>query len=371
MIDARIHINDLLQQANQIDVARPEKAVLLEQAVKLADSHNEIELAFKARQELVRVATFSGHPDKVIVGFSWCLAQHDKNPGKFDEWLLLWEYKWVILAVIKFPQIPLKKIEELFEDATRRFSPYEGGQRALYQLRMVHYQLMGLAQLEKQSYQQWQSAPRGAFGYRKGLSNCAACEIYDEVSHMIYCHRDAEALDAAAALLAQEVTCESSGKTIFSLVLVPLLRLGLLDQALNYQRSGYRLISTNMGFLDAIACQINYLTIINNLDKAVKLFDRHLIWALQAVALTDIFDFYLAARLLFTRLQETSDTVKMHLPKAFPQYQASGDYQVQALNSWLDEQLRSIAHQFDARNKTDRFSQRIEENAELRALFLQ
>jgi len=369
LINVGVEINDLLAQAKLIDIARPEKAVLLEKAVQLADSHNEIELGFTARQELVRVCTFSGHPDKAIIAFSWCLGQNDKNPGRFDQWLLVWEYKWVVLALIKFPQIPLEKIAEFMEDAGRRLEEYEGGRRALYQLRAWQYQNMGLMDEEQRAYEEWQSSPRGVWGFRKGMSNCRACEISDDVYHHILWSRDREAIDAAKPLLAQQVTCESSGKSIFGMVLVPLVRLGELDKAQIYHRTGYRLISTNLTFLDSVAGHINYLTIVNDLDKAVKLFGKHLIWALEAAALTDVFEFYLASRLLFTRLIESRQMIKLRLPKAFPLYKRDGEYDVEALTSWFDEQLHSIATKFDARNKTDYFKGRIDQS-QLQALFL-
>jgi len=370
MIDAKSHISILLHESKKIELGRPEKAILIEQAVQLADAHNEIELAYNARQELVKACYFSGQPDKAIVAFSWCLAQHDKHPGKFDEWLLMWTYKWIIEAVIKFPQIPLTKIDELVEDATRRFEPFEGGLRALYELRTGHYHHIGLTQQAERTYEQWQEAPCGVYGSRTGLSNCHACEILDEVMHKFFCGRYAEGIDAAAPVLAQRVTCLSTGKVIFASVLVPLVRLGELDRARTYHQTGYRLISTNMTFLEFIACHINYATIVNKLEDAVKMFGKHLEWALEAVTLTDVFDFYLASRLLFTRLKEKKEHVTLRLPKTFPIRQDSGRYDVQALIVWLDEQLHSIAAKFDERNKTDRFSGRIDKSAELQALFL-
>jgi len=370
MINVRTHIDDLLKQAKKIANGRPEKIVLLEEAVQLADSHNELELAFTTRQELVRACTFSGQPGKSVVAFSWCLAQYDKHPGKFDEWELMWQYKWIIKALINFPQVPLEKIDEFMEDAERRFEPFEGGLRALHQARTQQYHHMGFTEQAEESFAKYLSSPRGPHEYRRGLNNCVACEVYFETRHNVLCRRYARALDVGAPLVKQTVTCEATGKSIYALVLEPLVRLGRLEEAATYQSTGYPLVCTNMAFLDSIGGYIRYLTIINKLDSAVKLFEKHLIWALEAVDLTDIFEFYLASSLLFSRLRKTKVEVTLRLPEAFPQHRGNGKYKVQALIDWLDDQVHSIAVKFDARNKTDCFKGRIDKNKELQALFL-
>jgi len=374
MIDAKAHINDLLRQAKRIEFGRLEKTALLEQAVKIADSHNELELGYDARRELVSACYFSGQPDKAIVAFSWCLAQHDRHPGKFDEWALMLNYKFIIEASIKFPQISLSKIAELLEDATRRFEPYLGGLHAIYQLQTWHYQHRGLTQEAERTYQLWQASPNSASAdseyTREGLSNCQTCQIFDRVTYQIFCGRDVEGINTAAPLLTKPLACSSSAKTIWAVLLLPLVRTGQLERALAYHRKGCPLVAHNRNFLEFIASHINYLTIVNNLAEATTLFGKHLVWALEAATLTDAFDFYLASSLLFNRLKETTKEITLRLPDAFPLHQASGQYNVQTLIDWLDEQIHSIADKFDERNKTDCFKVRINKNAELQSLFL-
>lgn len=83
----------------------PSKLALLEEAVRLADTHQDVELGDEVRADLIRTATFCGYPEKALVAFSWRLAQSDRDPKSFPETDLLWEFKWITDSLPGFPQI--------------------------------------------------------------------------------------------------------------------------------------------------------------------------------------------------------------------------------------------------------------------------
>ena len=59
-------VEELLGRAAGLDEG-PAKVALLEEAVRLADTHGDVGEGFRARQELIRAATFGGLPDRVLV----------------------------------------------------------------------------------------------------------------------------------------------------------------------------------------------------------------------------------------------------------------------------------------------------------------
>jgi hypothetical protein len=83
---------------------------LAEEAVRLADLHNDEWLAFKARGVLVEAGTFGGCPDKALVAFTWRRARVRKAPERFDRMLLLWEQKWVVARLTSFRHMPLQRV---------------------------------------------------------------------------------------------------------------------------------------------------------------------------------------------------------------------------------------------------------------------
>ena len=82
--DFRSQVDELYEQAYGLPDG-PSKLALLEEAIRLADTHQDAALGDEIRADLVRAATFSGYPEKALVAFSWRLAQADRDPDNFSE----------------------------------------------------------------------------------------------------------------------------------------------------------------------------------------------------------------------------------------------------------------------------------------------
>ena len=66
----------------------PEKRLLLavlEEAVRIADAHNDEELGFDARQQLIQAATFGGAPDVSLVALAY-RPVHRSDQDQIDTW---------------------------------------------------------------------------------------------------------------------------------------------------------------------------------------------------------------------------------------------------------------------------------------------
>ena len=77
-------IVELMFAADEVE-AGPLRVELFERAVRIADTHNDLDLAFQMRMDLIEAATFGGMPEVSLVAFAWCLAKSDENPDRFDE----------------------------------------------------------------------------------------------------------------------------------------------------------------------------------------------------------------------------------------------------------------------------------------------
>ena len=97
--DYRRQIETLRQQADGLPQG-PARMALLEEAVRLADTHQDLDLGFYLRYDVAQTATFGGMAEKLLVAFSWRLAQCDRHPERFNEFRLMWEYKWVAAKLL-------------------------------------------------------------------------------------------------------------------------------------------------------------------------------------------------------------------------------------------------------------------------------
>ena len=111
---------ELLAQADELSDGLA-KLMLLEEAVRLADTHQDLKKGFAGREALIHTATFGGFPEKALVAFSWCLAQSDRDPQTFPDQRILWKYKWIMDSIAGFPQVSREQITKMMEDMRGRY----------------------------------------------------------------------------------------------------------------------------------------------------------------------------------------------------------------------------------------------------------
>ena len=133
MTDYREQIDRLLVDSEGLEDGHT-KVGLLEEAVRIADTHADVGLGFELRKELLGAALGAGHADQLLVAYSWCLAQVDKDPKKYHTSDLLWEYRWVLSELTAFPQIGREQIESMYEDMVQRYRQAGASMRSVLSL---------------------------------------------------------------------------------------------------------------------------------------------------------------------------------------------------------------------------------------------
>ncbi len=348
-------IQELLQQASKVGPG-PAQIALVDEAVHLADAHQRDDLGFRTRKELMRVATLCGQPEKAMVAFSWCLGMCDREPQRFKEENVLWEYKWVMGNVSEFPQITWAQIDQMAEDMTRRYQRCGRGLRAVHKLRCLIAVDMGRSEEARHYQRLWRAAP-----VERG-NDCSACERHHQVTYLLFVGKDERALQLAAPLVQGKLRCNEIPHTTLPRLLLPLLRQGRIEQAMQAHTTGYRLIAENPEFLPSVARHLRFLVLTLNLPRAVQVFEKHLPWAVETLVPFRCFGFYLAAKFLLEMLRETRhDTIAARLPNTLPVAHEERSYKIEELAVFFDAQCRDLAARFDARNGNDYFMRQLDE----------
>jgi hypothetical protein len=358
--DYQTQIEELRDQAYVLPEG-PSKLAFLEEAVRLADVHQDVALADDVRKELINAATFSGYPEKALVAFSWRLAQCDRDPDKFPEQQILWEYKWIADSLTDFPQISRQQIDDAFDDMARRCERSGAGLRAVHKLRWQSALNRCEPDTAREYYRKWEQTPRD------WNTDCAACEQDDFVEYHLFLGEKEKALELAEPILDGTLRCATIPQNTYGRVLLPLVQLGQVDKAAIYHRRGYRLICNNRKFLSAISNHLRFFALTDNFAQALRLLEKHLEWALEAKDLLTQWRFLLAARFCLRRLAENGHTsLKLRLSKAAACFREEGTYEVAVVASWLDELCRELAARFDARNGNDGFAHLLAAQDELK-----
>ncbi|QQZ63237.1 hypothetical protein JI735_12560 [Paenibacillus sonchi] len=332
--------DDLMEEAYGLPGGKA-KLELLEQAVRVADAAGDIDQGYEARSEIVELGSFHGYPMKALVAFSWQLGQYDKNPGRFDDYSLMWSYKWVLDRISAFAEISRVQIENLLEDMKTRFAA-EG-----YSSRTYHYYraklLADFGELDA-SEVEWDIVQSME---RDEMSDCEACEQHGLVEFLAKRNEDEKTVKAAEPILKGRMTCGEVPHVTITKVLFPLLRLGRQKEADKLQKKGYKLVKGNRDFLYHQGEHIGYLTLTDPV-KALEVFEEYVASSLDHENPIDQMIFNAYSAKMFRRLAEESIRFQVKLPAGHPYEHQSGE--VESLAKHFQQLALATAEKLDKRN---------------------
>lgn len=356
----RERVAELLRVAQDMDHG-PDQVGVCEQAVDLADEHNDLDAGFVARRRLIQASTFSGMPDKSMVAFAWCLAQCDRDPTRFPEQRVLWQYKWVVMSLYGFPEIPRHKIEDATNDIEERYIRQGLSLRPIWRIRLISARGMGDHDQVPGYLDRWLDAPRDRF------TDCRACETSTHLGYLVDQGKDEEALAVAQPLLDGRLKCATQPEITYGRLLLPFVRLGNPVRAAGLHLDGYRRIKAQPHYYTTtIAQHLSFLALTRNYGRAIAVLERHLSLGLEDPTPNDRFFFFLACSFLIERMKADGEkTVQARLARSFPAWKEDGHYTTAGLHDWFETELRSLADRFDRRNGNDHFTRSIERSRAL------
>ncbi|MFN3152512.1 hypothetical protein [Bremerella sp.] len=328
------------------------KVRLYEEALRLAEQGRGVEIKFLARIYLANAAGCAGYEEKTMTALAWCLAafeEHEREllEHKTDLILLL---KNFLCGVSQFPHVSRAQFEDLLgqlESLLRRFGHTP---RTAHFVRMCFARQTGDRPTTIASRDKFLSYPRDQ------LSHQIASEADEELWHYLFLGDTERAIEAGFHIIRNGLSCGNVPHFTYNGVLRPLAEMGRYQEADDFQQKGYRLIRKTRAFLDLIGYQIAYQMHRGQTTSAIRMFERHLLWALETHDMASRYYFYTAAKHLFTSLPQKTPTHKLSLPTSFSLYDESNEYDIAKLIQWLDQETDSLAAAFDQRNGNDYFS---------------
>ena len=347
-------IDRLLDDAKDLEDG-PAKVAMIDEAVRIADSHLDDDAAFRARFELIQAASFAGQPDVMLVAYSWCLSRYDADPARFDpdgdtHFYLLWRYKWVVGQMPDFPQFGKPQIHAMMADMKLRHKAWGSTLHAYYDECESVAMTMGDKAAAVEAHKRFAKAKRDS------LSNCPACVQDQLIRYHSFCGRPEQAVAAAEPILSRKMTCNSVPHRTYGRLLGILFKLKQLDTAMAYHKTGYPMIARKPGMVGNVDDHIRFLALTDNLDRGTRLFARHLPVALASTCPNTLYGFLRESRLLLHRLGESGRAaVALRVPADHPLHSEKGTAAVPTVFAWLDRECRALAAAFDARNETTKY----------------
>jgi hypothetical protein len=345
MSSAEERARELLAQARGEPSHSPARVETLLEAVRAAEAAGHESLTYEARRLLIDAAMWSGRIREMLMAFAAQLAQCDRMPAEFPESDLHWRYKWILDWVPCFPQITREQIAELQKDAERRFARVGEGGKALAMLRARQAGYLGDRAVVDEQYALWKRLTRDS------LSDCLLCDQDSEVETLLWLERDEAAVQAARAIVRRGRSCTEVPHITYARALPPMLRLGLREDAVAWQRLGYgRLRTLYEKNVRHLGEHLSCTAVVGDLGRGLRILRASLEGAARHPAAYSRMIYLVGAALLLERVGEDRAKVKLAVPVGFGGDGASRSQDVADVARSFARQAQALASSFDDRN---------------------
>jgi len=346
-------VAEITRALNELD-RQPHGAARIATAERLVDRAAETgdrPVLIAALQEQITAYNFGGESQRMLVPFARVLKMWDDRPEDFDDYAryrLFWHFKWASTGMIWHPDVPLSTVRHWLDEMERRYRIAGHGMHPVYADRhhlAVHLGDDGTA---AHYFDEWTTAERTE------MSDCHACELNAEGEWHEACGRDAEALRAWAPVLRGELTCLEEPHLVLAKSLLPLVRLGRLDDARANHLRGYRMVRGNANLLRAVGQHIEFAALTGNEARGLEMLAEHAGRLVLGTAdgASNRLGLHEGAAVLLRRLVDLGQgSLELPIPPG-------SSTTVAALLPKVEREVAAIGERFDRRNGTTSVSDR-------------
>ncbi|MEU5890860.1 tetratricopeptide repeat protein [Streptomyces sp. NPDC047461] len=327
----------------------PARNARAEQLLAAAEKLNVPLAVIEALGHQLKVYNYSSEKDKMFVPFARLLRMWDERPEDFDEYethTLHWVFKWVSSGMLDQPHVPLASIEKWLGEMEHRYRLAGHSERAVRSAEFNVAAHIGDLPRAERAYAAWLAADRDR------MADCPACELHGQGWWQSERSRDAEALELWTPVLEGELSCAHEPHTSLAGSLLPLLRLGRLEEARANHLRGFRLVRAMESMRGAYADHVEFCALSGNEARGLELLAERPAYFTDTGHPRSGLEFLSVVALLMDRLTGLG----------------LGDRQVPgpAGRSWTARELATharaealdLAGRFDARNGTAHVSER-------------
>ncbi len=325
-----------------------------EALVDRADASGDPALVAHALLELVEAYVFSGESGKAFVPFARALRLYDTVAEAFDAWdthSLFWSFKWMTSHMAAYPEVSLDQIEGALADMRGRYGAAGYGADAVHMCEFDVAWSIGDEARAAAAFDRWVA------GERDEMSDCAACVPTFRAAWLTAHGRDAEAVALLHTVTAGDLTCAEQPERALARSLLPLARLGRLDEARANHIRGYRLVKGNPAMQKEIGQHLAFCARTGNVERGLRLWSAN-------TGLLDAADTPMAHLELLCGLVTLLEAALIEAGAGRAVAGRGGAATtVGDLLRLVTVEALALAGRFDARNGTDRYRHTVEDAA--------
>jgi hypothetical protein len=306
-----------------------QKLSILEESIRIADQYLTVEDAYDARMDYASATLECGCPERLFIPFSWCLSKFEQQPGAYSQHAIMWHYKWIINQIWRLSHISLEQIEQIFDDFKAKCLQFGYTLRPYFQQKVNYSLSQGNMQDAALYYKEWRKAGRDS------LSDCKACEQNLFGKYYFNINQNKKGMQAIKLILEGKMRCRSVPQNTYSIILLPLLKLGEYEQTKEYAKKALK-VTQGPQYLTEYGVFMEYYTVAD-MSKAVTIYEQTIHMGLESRLPWDRFQYLLSARLFLQAWSQTKRRKKLVESE-------------KVTLTWLKQETESIANAFDKRN---------------------
>ncbi|WP_436740003.1 hypothetical protein [Streptomyces sp. BBFR102] len=242
------------------------RTVTAEELAETAEAFDDPALLVTALLELMAAYEFTGEHRKSPVVFARLLKLRESSPDAFSEWedhQTDWRFKWVTTSLLQVPDMPLATVHGWIDRMRERYEDAGHGPQPVAAMRYHLARHTGTGVPD--AYDLWATRPRTR------LSDCEACETRHHALHRTAAGDDTGALDTWRPVLDGSVSCSDEPQMSQAHALLPLLRLGRVDEARSHHLTGYRQVRGRTGMQEEIGLHLEFCALSRNAGRGVEI----------------------------------------------------------------------------------------------------
>ncbi|MDX6742945.1 hypothetical protein [Actinocorallia sp. A-T 12471] len=223
---------------------------------------------------LTRAHEYSAERARLPVVIGRLLRLVDENPVELAPYLrtVLWDLKWMTSAMIANPDVPVATVERWMGEMERRYR--ERGHSA----RPVHGLRASLAFETGDVAAGAAHAEAAVAAVRDGLADCHACESHDFGAWRVHAGDDEGALAYWAPVLDGEQTCAEEPHAVLADALLPLLRVGRIEDARSAHLKGYPMVRRSESLRRPVGLHLEFCALTGNEGRGLEILAEHAGW---------------------------------------------------------------------------------------------
>ena len=326
----------------------PVRIARAEYLVDAAEASGDAPVYAQTLIHVINAYEYGAEQSKLLVPFARLLRLWDQDGAAFDQrrrHSLFWYFKWATGGMVSVPEVPLASIEGWLDEMESRYRQAGHSPRPVHQGRYRLADAIGDAAAAEREFEAWLDAPRDT------MADCNACEAGGQGGWHASNERDELALELWRPVIAGDLTCAEEPHRVLSRSLLPLVRLGRIDEARANHLRGYRMARGVANLRTTLARHIEFCALTGNEARGLEILTEHAAFLAPGAEDADSRLDFLTGTLILLRRLDTLGLGELEL----------GGSTVAGTAESVQGQIAELCGRFDARNGNKIVSERTQE----------